>query len=103
MGNVPASVAPQPQAKAAPVRSCIGCRQRRPANELIRLVLGGAGVKLAAAGAPGRGAYLCPSQQCFDAAATRRAASRAFRRPVMLDDEARHAFMAACQSREAVR
>ena len=57
----------------------------------------------AAAGAPGRGAYLCPSQQCFDAAAARRAASRAFRRPVMLDDEARHAFMAACQSREAVR
>lgn len=88
---------------SAPTRMCVGCRRRRPADELIRLTATSGRVEPVAAGAPGRGAYLCPSVECFDEAARRNAATRAFRRPVTMDDIARRRFTAACEGRKAVR
>ena len=70
---------------AAPERTCVGCRTRRPQGALVRLALAGDAVVPARRGAPGRTAYLCPEESCLDAAERRRAFARAFRRPVTLD------------------
>ncbi len=50
---------------ARPVRTCVGCRGRKPAEELIRFVSspsGGVGVGRLL---PGRGYYVCPSAECI--------------------------------------
>lgn len=50
-------------------RTCLGCRNRRPRGELIRIVRGpggAAGFDLEAR-LPGRGAWVCPSPACVDA------------------------------------
>ena len=50
-----------------PMRQCMGCRERRPKRELIRVVRSPEGtVSLDFQGkAPGRGAYLCPNPDCL--------------------------------------
>jgi len=75
--------------RAKPVRTCVGCRERAPASELIRFVLIRSGV--AGAGEifrlqpdpgrrlPGRGAHLHPDPACFALAERRRAFGRALR------------------------
>jgi hypothetical protein len=69
-----------------PQRTCLGCRRRRPAGELVRarVTADGHGVwGPAAARLPGRGAWICPgSTACFDVAARRGAFARAWRRPL---------------------
>jgi len=69
---------------ARPERTCVGCRRRRPQDELVRLVCRDDAVVTAGRGDPGRGAYVCPSLACLEAAERRRAFARAFRRPVRL-------------------
>lgn len=64
-----------------PIRTCIGCRERATADELLRIV--------AAPGAqvvpdprrriPGRGAWLHPDPRCVELAERRRAYARALR------------------------
>jgi len=57
-------------AKQIPVRQCIGCREMKPKNELVRIIrtpendicLDKTGKK------NGRGAYLCQSRACYDKA-----------------------------------
>ncbi|MGH2787998.1 MAG: YlxR family protein [Actinomycetota bacterium] len=53
-----------------PVRTCAGCRSKRPQTELIRAARTRAGrVAVDVRGsAPGRGAYLCPEPTCIDRA-----------------------------------
>lgn len=53
---------PRPTADpAVPVRTCIGCRRRAPAPELLRFVARGQVLRLdARGGAAGRGAHLHP-------------------------------------------
>jgi predicted RNA-binding protein YlxR (DUF448 family) len=53
--------------KRVPVRTCVACRQTRAKRELVRLVLlPGVGVEVDLRGKkPGRGAYLCPTQECW--------------------------------------
>ena len=53
--------------KKIPVRQCLGCREHKPKNELIRVVRSPEGeISLDFRGKkPGRGAYLCPSAQCL--------------------------------------
>ncbi|HYH33865.1 MAG TPA: YlxR family protein [Nocardioides sp.] len=69
----------------APVRTCIGCRERAPKRELLRVVAGtGSDGRPAAVPdpdgtAPGRGAHLHPTTGCYDLAVRRRAFSRALR------------------------
>ncbi|MGH3525485.1 MAG: YlxR family protein [Mycobacterium sp.] len=68
-----------------PVRTCVGCRKRELAVELLRVVAVSTGngkyaVTVDAAGnLPGRGAWLHPVPRCADEAIRRRAFARALR------------------------
>ena len=64
-----------------PERTCIGCRQRAPRAQLLRLVLtsGGELDVDARAVRPGRGAWIHPDPECLTLAERRRAAPRALR------------------------
>jgi predicted RNA-binding protein YlxR (DUF448 family) len=68
-----------------PVRTCIGCRKRELAAELLRMaavssVNGQYAVTVDTAGRhPGRGAWLHPDPRCLSAAIRRRAFVRALR------------------------
>ena len=65
-----------------PVRTCVGCRHRRPQAELVRCAVTPAGRAVVDRRAPGRGAWLCPPPgDCFDLAVRRKAFERAWRRP----------------------
>jgi predicted RNA-binding protein YlxR (DUF448 family) len=72
---------------AEPVRTCVGCRVRRPASELLRIVRTPEGI---VAGGPsnGRGAWLCrrdgvgADSRCVETAIRRRALQRAWRSSV---------------------
>ena len=71
--------------REAPVRTCIGCRRRSPASELIRLVAR-AGVLTPDihGGLSGRGAHIHPDTACADAA--RRGWARALKVAGPFDD-----------------
>jgi predicted RNA-binding protein YlxR (DUF448 family) len=67
-----------------PTRTCVGCRKRVPATELIRFVSTGSGDSLRlqvdpGRRLPGRGAHLHPDPACFALAERRRAFGRALR------------------------
>ena len=67
-----------------PVRTCIGCRKRELAVELLRVVaVDGNGEPAVtvdpARKLPGRGAWLHPDPRCLDTAIRRRAFARALR------------------------
>ena len=69
---------------AGPTRTCVGCRIRAPASELLRFVVAGAGDHLRLVPdprrrLPGRGAHLHPDPACFALAERRRAFGRALR------------------------
>ena len=63
----------------APVRTCIGCRRRAPAGELVRLRLDGG--RIVIAGGTGRGASLHAAASCLERAVQSGAFARAFKRP----------------------
>jgi predicted RNA-binding protein YlxR (DUF448 family) len=67
--------------KLVPQRTCVACRRVRPARELIRVVRLPCGtVELDVAGKkPGRGAYLCPTRACWDAALSKELVGQALR------------------------
>jgi len=68
----------------APMRTCIGCRRRSAAPDLVRISLDEDGTLRLGPG-PGRGAWLCGAPRtigCLDAAVRRRAFERALRAPV---------------------
>ena len=54
----------------APVRTCIGCREKKKKEEMIWLVQSPAGVVVVNGKKPhqGRGFYLCPDLRCFNMA-----------------------------------
>ena len=66
--------------KQAPLRQCIGCRERKLKKELVRIVRSPEGsVFIDFSGkANGRGAYLCKNQSCLRSAEKNRALERAF-------------------------
>ncbi|WP_203858336.1 YlxR family protein [Plantactinospora mayteni] len=70
--------------RAEPERTCVGCRQRAPAGQLLRIVAVGdeTGHSLRpdpTRKLPGRGAHLHPDPACFTLAVRRRAFGRALR------------------------
>ncbi|WP_149360136.1 YlxR family protein [Lolliginicoccus suaedae] len=74
-----------------PVRTCVGCRRRTFAADLLRIVaLQGDEHRFCLAPdphqvLPGRGAWLHPTTQCLDKAVKRRAFGKALRRPGNVD------------------
>ncbi|MFN0026533.1 MAG: YlxR family protein [Acidimicrobiales bacterium] len=68
---------------AGPIRTCVGCRQRHPQQQLARFVADTQGCLIQDRGHPGRGAWLCRDQPtCWDSACRRNAWTRALRRRV---------------------
>ena len=76
---------PDPTDPSVPVRTCIGCRKRATKRELLRVTTGtdthgaSAVVPDPDGTAPGRGAHLHPTTECFDLAVRRKAFTRALR------------------------
>ncbi len=70
--------------KKIPLRVCIGCREKLPKKELVRLVrtpenevvLDTTGKK------PGRGAYICPREDCFKKALKGKRLERNLQQPI---------------------
>jgi hypothetical protein len=56
--------------KQIPVRQCIGCREMKPKNELVRVIRTPEGdICLDKTGKKnGRGAYMCLNKACYDKA-----------------------------------
>ena len=52
--------------KDGPMRTCLGCRQRRRKGELVRLVRRPDGRVAADPTGPGRGAYVCADAGCVE-------------------------------------
>jgi len=77
-----------------PVRTCVGCRRRATAGELLRVVArGGVVVPDQARRLPGRGAHVHPSLECLALAEKRRAFPRALRVPAPLDVTAVQSYL----------
>ncbi|MCB0968783.1 MAG: YlxR family protein [Ilumatobacter sp.] len=60
------------------IRTCVGCRQRRPQRELFRCVIDADGHARVSRTAPGRGGWIC-GVDCLDAARKTRGFERAWR------------------------
>ncbi|WP_296604122.1 YlxR family protein [Nocardioides sp.] len=79
------SACPEPSGLSGPVRTCVGCRKRAAKDELVRVTVGSdaqghpAVVPDPAATAPGRGAHLHPTSECYELAVRRKAFGRALR------------------------
>ena len=73
--------------KKTPMRQCVGCREMKPKQELIRVVKSPEGeISLDFRGKkPGRGAYLCPSRECLQKAVKSRGLDRSFKMSVPKD------------------
>lgn len=69
--------------RAYPVRTCVGCRRRAPASQLLRVVVPAPGPLILtpdpARKLPGRGAHLHVQPDCLAQALRRRAFGRALR------------------------
>jgi len=66
---------------AYPVRTCIGCSAKKIKYELVRIVLHTDGFVLPDPDgkAGGRGAYVCPNEECLEQAIKKKRFDRAFR------------------------
>ena len=67
--------------KKIPLRQCIGCGEMKSKKEMIRVFKTAEGeILLDATGRKnGRGAYLCPSMECFKKAVKGRGLERSFK------------------------
>ena len=70
--------------KRMPVRICVGCQEPKTKKELIRIVLTPEGVvEIDRTGKKaGRGAYLCPKEECLDKAFKERRLERSLKTKV---------------------
>ena len=70
--------------KKLPLRKCTGCQEMKNKRELIRVVRNDKGeFSLDPTGKkPGRGAYICPSEECFLKAKKSKGLERSFKSPV---------------------
>ena len=74
----------------APERSCVGCRERAPKAELLRVARTPTGVRVDPLGdAPGRGAYVHRDTECGAAALREGALASALRRGLAQEELAR--------------
>ena len=70
--------------KKPPIRQCIGCREQKPKNELLRVVRTPEGTVLLdfRGKVSGRGAYLCRNTDCLKRAIKSRALERNLEVPI---------------------
>ena len=70
-----------PYSRHTPQRTCIACRQTKAKRDLVRLVhIYNGNVEIDLKGKKaGRGAYLCPRQECWEAGLKRNRLERALR------------------------
>ena len=70
--------------KKVPLRQCIGCGEMKSKKEMVRILKTESGeIVLDATGRKnGRGAYLCPSMDCFHKAVKGRGIERSFKMAV---------------------
>ncbi len=68
------------QQKRIPLRKCTGCGEMKPKKELVRIVKDPEGaISLDRTGKKaGRGAYICPEEECLAAAKKARRLEKAF-------------------------
>ena len=87
-----------------PIRTCTGCRQERPKREMMRVVRTPEGnVVVDPTGKrAGRGAYLCPSQDCWNRALQRGSLAHTLKTEISAEDRAELERAAAAHPREAV-
>ena len=73
--------------RRAPLRTCLACGQKLPQRDLVRLVRTAEGrVEINSSGdKAGRGAYLCPSQECWERGMGKGLLGRALRTTVSSD------------------
>jgi predicted RNA-binding protein YlxR (DUF448 family) len=72
-------------------RTCIGCRKRGPASEMVRLSRSAEAGTIAVATprrGPGRGASLHPRANCIEGALRPGVLARAFKQPVDMSSDA---------------
>jgi predicted RNA-binding protein YlxR (DUF448 family) len=81
---------PQKRRKHVPLRTCIACQQKRPKRELLRIVRRPEGnLEVDPKGKlSGRGAYLCPTLECWSVALDERKLGRALKCQVSAEDAA---------------
>jgi len=75
--------------KKKPQRSCVSCRTVRDKNDLLRVVLTPEGnvVYDPTGKLPGRGAYLCPNEECITTELKKAAKlSRGLKKPLTEDE-----------------
>jgi predicted RNA-binding protein YlxR (DUF448 family) len=63
---------------------CLGCQESKSKRELIRIVRSPEGeFSVDTTGKkPGRGAYICPKMECFNAARKSKGLERSFKSPI---------------------
>lgn len=76
------------KARKTPLRTCIGCNAGSDKRELVRIVRTPEGDVVVDPGgkANGRGAYVCATMECFDAALRRKRLDPALRVRLKEDD-----------------
>jgi predicted RNA-binding protein YlxR (DUF448 family) len=76
-----------------PLRTCVGCGRKASQSELLRFVSAD-GVLTPDLGrrSPGRGAYTCRAEACFERAARQLAFARTLRSEVTVPTELNHLF-----------
>ena len=70
--------------KKIPQRQCMGCRERKPKRDMIRIVRTPEGVVSLDFGGKmnGRGAYICPDKECLKKVQKSKALERSLEIPI---------------------
>ena len=73
--------------KKIPLRTCIGCRSKKPKKEMIRIVHTPEGtLEMDVTGKKnGRGAYICKDSKCFETLKKSKGLDRSFKSQVSVD------------------
>ena len=69
-----------------PQRMCLGCRESKPQNDLIRLSVSDGRIAISKGKEFGRGAYLCGSSQCLELALKKKAFQRLLKRSILEEE-----------------
>lgn len=85
--------------KKIPLRKCLGCGEMKPKKELVRILkTENEGIVVDLSGRKnGRGAYLCPSLECFEKAVKTKGIERSLKTPVPQEiyEELRKSFQSS--------